>query len=81
MPAGNILICNKASFSKRVACCTDFIRVSWQPVEASCKEFCKTSVLKIPTNRRAQPIVYAKAWEIPVIEFVCSIFQLKYQLL
>ena len=47
----NILIYKRVIFSNRVACCVDFIREFWQQVEASCKEFRKISVLKIPTNR------------------------------
>ena len=48
----NILFYNRAIFNNRVVCCVDFIRESWQPVEASCKEFCKISVLKILTNHK-----------------------------
>ena len=40
------------TFNERVACCADFIREFWQPVEASWKEFRKISVLKIPANRK-----------------------------
>ena len=43
----NILIYNRATFNNIVVCCMDFIRESWQPVEASCKEFCEISGLKI----------------------------------
>ena len=46
----NILIYNRPTFNNRVVCCV--LRESWQPVEANCKEFDKTSVLKIPTNRK-----------------------------
>ena len=40
-----ILIYNRATFNNRVACCVDFIRESWQPLETSCKEF--------PQNKRS----------------------------
>ena len=46
----NIFIYNKATFNNRVACCVDFVREFWQPVEAGCKEFGKISVFKIPAN-------------------------------
>ena len=49
----NILIYNRATFNNGVGCCVDFIRESWQSVEASCKEFRKIGALKIPTNRKA----------------------------
>ena len=48
----NILIYNRATFNNRVLCCVDLIRESWQPVEASCREFRKISVLKISANRK-----------------------------
>ena len=48
----NIFFYKRANFNNRVACCIDFIRESWHPVEASCKEFRKINVFKIPTNRK-----------------------------
>ena len=47
----NILIYNRATFNNRVVSCTDFVRESWQPVKASCKEI-RISVLKILTNHK-----------------------------
>ena len=44
----NILIYNRVTLNNRVACCVDFIREYWQPVEPSCKEFRKIFVFKIP---------------------------------
>ena len=48
----NTLIYNRVTFSNRVACCVDLIRESWQPIEASFKDFRKIGVPKIPTNRK-----------------------------
>ena len=46
----NIFIYKRVTFNNRVACCVDFIRDSWRPVKASCKEFRKISDLKIRTS-------------------------------
>ena len=32
----NILIDNRVTFNNKVECCVDYVRESWQPVEASC---------------------------------------------
>ena len=48
----NTLIYNRVTFNNRVACCVDLIRESWQPIEASFKDFRKIGVPKIPTNRK-----------------------------
>ena len=71
----NILIYNRATFNNTVACCVDVIAESLQPVEASCNGLRKISVFKIPTNRKTQLTVYAKSWEILVMEFAFSIFK------
>ena len=46
----NVLTYNRAIFNDSLVCSVDFANESWQPVEASCKEFHKINILKISTN-------------------------------
>ena len=71
----NIFIYDRATFSNRVACCVDFTRESWQPVEASCKEFCKLSFFKIHTNRKTYLTVYAKTLSTLFFKYLPNILQ------